>query len=185
MKHVANFGLIAFACSLSIGCAAPSESEPRSELRAEGLSVVALDEAAGKLTADFRKDGRTLTFQFLLGPKMLNGPSVEELAADPELPSAETDIRVLDQDGKVFIQQLGGDRVMDPSWASSDGRIHVDTFDPELRAKDLGLAREAESAFRVLALPPALAQLRLAGIQLAKGLEHAGDKRDAHQYLGR
>ena len=178
MNHVVSFGLIAVVCSLGIGCAVPGESERPSEVRADGLSVVALDEAAGALTANFRKDGRTLTFQFLLGPKMLNGPSADDLAADPELPSAETDIRVVDQEGKVFIQQLGGDRLMDASWAPSDGRIHVDTFDPELRAKDLELAREAESAFRALELPPALAQLRLAGIQLAKGLEHAADKRD-------
>jgi hypothetical protein len=133
----------------------------------QGLSVVELDEAAGKAVFKYEKDGRTITYDMRLGPPMLTPPSDESLKVDPELPSEEVDARVLDSNGAVFQLQMGGDSFIDPSWTMP----HVEDIDEAGRLQDIRLMKDAEAAFRAIHIAPGLKALRQTGVQLAKAVE--------------
>ncbi|WP_437953384.1 hypothetical protein WME98_23940 [Sorangium sp. So ce296] len=139
---------------------------------ARGLSIVEMDEPAGKLVLKFEKDGRAITYDMRLGPKMDTPPTAEELAANPELPTYQVDAQVLDAKGQPFHMQMGGDSFIDVSWAMP----HVENFDEAGRLKDIRLMRDAIGAFRALKLPEGLAELRLTGIQIGLGVEEVPEK---------
>ncbi|AUX44443.1 hypothetical protein SOCE26_059070 [Sorangium cellulosum] len=138
----------------------------------ERLDVVEVDEAAGKLVVKFEKDGRTITYDMRLGPKMEIPPSAEELAANPELPSYQVDAQVRDANGQIFQMRMGGDSFIDSSWAMP----HVEGFDEAGRVKDIQLMRAAVPAFRKLKVPESLDQLRLTGIDIGLGVEEVPEK---------
>jgi hypothetical protein len=133
------------------------------EIIPEGLSVLDMDEAAGALVVAYRADGRTIRYEMRLGGPMATPPTAEELAQNPELPTHDVDVRVLDSDGRPMLLQMAGHAFIDDSWARSPV---IADFDEQGRLADLELLRAAGPGFRDLALPPALEELRRAGIQL-------------------
>lgn len=160
---------LASACS-SAGEPAVDGVEPAPAAR--GLSIVEMDEEAGKLVLKFEKDGRSLTYEMHLGPKMDTPPTAKEIEANPELPTYQIDAQVLDASGQPFQMQMGGDSFIDSSWAMP----HVENFDEAGRLKDIRLMRDAVPAFRGLKLPDGLEQLRLAGIEIGLGVEEVPEK---------
>jgi hypothetical protein len=142
----------------------------------DGLSIVEMDEAGGKLVLRFEKNGRTLHFDLRLGPKMETPPSAELLAADSELPTYETDALVTDANGAPFHTQMGGDSFLDPSWQT---KPHIENFDLAGRLQDIQLLRDAGAAFRKLQVPAGLEQLRLAGIQIGHTVDNMAKKSEA------
>ncbi len=142
------------------GCAAPTDGETQVAGKRDGLTIVTADETTGKLVASFRKDGREVSFELRLGPKMENPPE------DPSLSSFEIDARILDGDGRPMYMQMAGDQFMDPTWRMPA----INGVDADGRAKDFRIAEAAESAFASMTLPASLAQLRLGAMELARGL---------------
>jgi len=174
-----NRTLTAFGTILlvTLASACGSTSSPSDEAKVGvsvgGLTVVEMDEGAGKLVLRFEKDGRAIHFDMRLGPKMETPPSAEDLAADPSLPTYQSDVLVKDAAGGVFHMQLGGDSFIDPSW---DTKPRIENFDEAGRTKDILSLRDAGEAFRQLKLPASLDQLRLAGIQIGKSVDQTFDK---------
>ncbi|CAN92337.1 hypothetical protein predicted by Glimmer/Critica [Sorangium cellulosum So ce56] len=164
-------GLMSFAVACGpVGD--PAVDDLESAPVAHGLSIVDMDEAAGKLVLKFEKDGRTITYDMRLGPKMETPPTPEELAANPELPTYQIDAQVLDANGQPFRMQMGGDAFIDASWAMP----RVEGFDEAGRLADIRLMRDAVPAFRALELPEGLAELRLAGIEIGLGVDGLSEK---------
>lgn len=135
----------------------------------DGLSIVEMNEATGKLIVDYQKGEHSIRYDMRLGPAMEVPPTADELAANPELPTYEVDVRVLDAGGRPFVLQIAGNRFLDPTWQTAA----VEGFDELDRARDFAMLHQAVPAFRSLALPAELDQLRLTGIQL--GLVAGGD----------
>lgn len=159
--------------SSACGGSATEDDSTRSIL-VDGLSVIEMDEAAGKLVVKFEKDGHPITYDMRVGPKMLTPPSAEDLAANPELPTYEVDAQVLDANGQTFQMQMGGDSFIDTSWMMP----HVENFNEARRLADIRLMRDAVPAFRKLKLPASLDQLRLTGIEIGLGVEEVPEKPD-------
>ncbi|HWU87075.1 MAG TPA: hypothetical protein VN253_07360 [Kofleriaceae bacterium] len=84
---------------------------------------------------------------------------------NPDLPTHEVDVRVLDADGRPFVTQMGGHAFIDETWALPS----VEGFDEERRQQDFELVANAAAAFRTLELPPSLEQFRRTGIQIGLG----------------
>lgn len=174
MKVRRLISLLALGTALStgIGCAIGSTGSDSTQSGStasttEGLHVVTADVTQGKLVAQYVKSGRAITFELRLGPKMELPPD----ATTPEAPTMEVDARILDAEGKTFFMQIAGDKAMDSSWKSPQG----DGIDEHARAADFAAAAEAEGAFRALTLPTELAELRLAGMDIAKSVARATD----------
>jgi hypothetical protein len=166
-------GSLAIGASIAIAAAALGGCQAADEAGdpGDGLSVVELDEAAGKLVLDYQREGRSIRYDMRLGPPMETPPSPEELAANPELPTHDVDVRVLDADGRPILLQMAGHSFLDATWA----QVPVEGFDERGRLMDFGLMRQAVAEFRALELPPGLEQLRRTGVQvgLATAAEHA------------
>jgi hypothetical protein len=150
------------------------EDDSARSIPVDGLSVVEMDEAAGKLVVKFENGGHTLTYDMRVGPKMLTPPSAEDLTANPELLTYEVDAQVLDANGQPFLMQMGGDSFIDASWRMP----HVENFNEARRLVDIQLMRDAVPAFRKLKLPASLDQLRLTGVQIGLGVEAVPEKPD-------
>ncbi|MGZ5968321.1 MAG: hypothetical protein ACXWP4_11690 [Polyangiales bacterium] len=168
-RSLACLGTLAIAFA-GVACAgaSPDGTEQGAAARADGLTILEADAASGKLVAVFRKDGHEITYDMRLGPKM----EVPNDSADPETPSYEIDAQILDEAGQPFYIQTGGDSFIDKTWHMPK---EVKGFDEARRVADFGLARDAEQAWRGATLPTALAELRLAGMDIAKGLRNATD----------
>ncbi|MGZ3454351.1 MAG: hypothetical protein ACXVEF_32390 [Polyangiales bacterium] len=166
-----SISLLALTLSFAaVGCAADASNLPETEgaLGSATLKVVTADVSQGKLVAEYVKNGRAITFELRLGPKMEVPPDTAE---NPEAPTMEVDARILDAEGRTFVMQVAGDKAMDPSWKSPQGT----GIDELLRTTDFAAAGEAEAAFRALTVPKELAELRLAAIDIAKGIARGED----------
>ena len=169
-------GFRTYLCSLAViagatgaaalaGCSVGDDADHH----ADGLSIVEIDATAGKLVLDYQKGDRSIRYDMRLGAAMEAPPTAEELAANPDLPTSDVDVRVLDADGRPFVLQMSGDRFLDPTWQAPT----VEGFDELDRLRDFAMLNQAIPAFRTLALPPELDQLRLTGVQL--GLAATGE----------
>jgi hypothetical protein len=136
------------------------------------LRIVQADEANGKLTMEYAKDGRTIRYQLQLGQRLENPPTAEDLAINPELPTYDYGATVFDADGQPFHVQAAPSALLDPAVATRNV-VYTDTAG---RLKDIQLTRDAVPALKALRLPAALEQLRLAAIQIGRSPQDAGDK---------
>src|SRR5436305_1134708 len=66
------------------------------------MSILEMDEAAGKLVLEFEKDGRRIFYDMQLGHEMELPPTAEDLASNPELPTYSVNAQVSDVNGDVF-----------------------------------------------------------------------------------
>jgi len=167
-RLASSLTLVAGACA-AFGCAAEDE---HAGAASGALSVVERDDAAGALALGYQEGERTIRYEMRLGPAMETPPSAEDLAINPDLPTHEVDVRVLDADGKPFVTQMGGHAFIDPSW----GTPIVEDFDEAGRRKDFELLAHAAAAFRALDVPARLEQFRRTGIQIGAGTSADPDK---------
>jgi hypothetical protein len=169
LKLLSVLGSAGFIAVFS-GCSA---SDPNTDPFAgndttqDGLTVIEMDEAAGKLVLNYQKSGRSIRYEMRLGPQMEAPPNAEDLVQNPELPTHEVDSRVLDAEGRPFLLQMGGHTFVDPTWQMPA----VENFNETERLNDFALLRNAVPAFRSLTIPASLEHLRRTGIQLGTGIE--------------
>lgn len=157
--------LLAGAVAASGGCATTDENAI-----ADGLSVVEMDEAANTLALRYQEGDRWIRYEMRLGPAMEAPPSLDDLAANPELPTHDVDVRVLDAEGRPILLQMAGHSFLDTTWATVPS---VEGFDERGRLMDFALMRHAVADFRALELPLGLEELRRTGIQI--GLAATGE----------
>lgn len=95
-----------------------------------GLSVMPV---AGSLRAIFKaNDGAFIAIEALdVGPT-----SPEILAASPDTPSRQVDLRVLDGDGLPFIMGAAGDALAEPTWRQP---VPENAINPQRRDRDFAL----------------------------------------------
>jgi hypothetical protein len=155
------------AAALLVGC-----QTDEAERTKDGLSIVEMNEAAGKLVVDYRHGDRWIQYDLRLGTAMEIPPTAEELVANPELPTYNVDVRVVDADGRPFVLQMAGDAFLDPTWQSPA----VEGFDEQGRVRDFQLMGSAVADFRTLDLPQGLDELRRAAIQVGLGASAEVDK---------
>jgi hypothetical protein len=139
------------------------------------LTIVQADETSGKFVATFRQNGREITFDMRLGGPMEIPPDENEI----DVPRAEIDAQVLDQNGQPIYMQMAGDEFIDPSWRVPA----LENIDEAGRQSDFALLQAAEPAFREADLPAAFDQLRLAAIQMARMVPELTAKPDSPNAL--
>lgn len=172
-RLLATLGLVSAALVVAACGSNGSSGDPAQVgVTVDGLSVVEMDEGAGKLVVQYKRDGRTLTYDLRLGPKMENPPSPQALEQNPEQPTYQVDAQVVDERGLPIHLQMGGDSFIDSSWRMPN----VEGFDEALRVKDIALMSTAIDAFRKLKVPAGLEQLRLAGIDIGRSVDTVYEK---------
>lgn len=165
MQHIGKiFSSAAFAL-IAIGCLAEPPIERHELMTAGELSLIERDDAAGTIALKYQEGDRWIRYEMRLGSVMQIPPTPEELASNPDLPTYEVDVRVLDADGRPFATQMGGHAFLDETWAMPS----IKDFDEEGRRKDFVLLAHAVESFRTRALPPDLEQFRRTGIQIGLG----------------
>lgn len=179
MKLNRNWFLGLLVSQALLGCGAegaPIGSNGSEEAHATGqqLSVLELDEGAGKLLVQLSDGQRTIKYDLRLGEPMLSPPSAEELALNPDLPTYQVDARVLDSNDQPIHMQMGGDAFLDASWSMPP----IENFDEAGRLQDFQLMEDAEPAFRRLQLPASLEQLRFAALEIARSLHNEAPKQE-------
>lgn len=160
--------LLASTTAVFSGCAAQDEGDE--DAIADGLSVVEMDEAANTLALRYQEGDRWIRYEMRLGHAMETPPSPDELAANPELPTYDVDVRVLDAEGRPILLQMAGHGFLDTTWATVPS---VEGFSERGRLMDFALMQHAVAEFRALELPLGLEELRRTGIQI--GLAATGD----------
>lgn len=172
ITRAASLLAVASVLALAAACGSSAGTASEQAIAVDGLTVVEMDEAAGKMVLSYAKDGRTIRYELLLGAKMETPPSADELAANPELPTYMVDAQVMDATGQPFHQQMGADSFIDPTWKMPKvaGFIEAD------RVKDISLMRDAVAAFRKLRVPASLEQLRLTGVQIGLSVDQLYEK---------
>jgi hypothetical protein len=152
-----------------VGCQAADE-----DTSVDGLSIVELDEPAGKLVVNYQRGSDRIQYDMRLGPAMLVPPTAGDLVVNPDLPTHDVDVRVLDAHGRPFFVQMAGDSFLDVTWETPP----VEGFDELARLRDFELLRHAVADFRGLDLPASLEQLRRTGIQVGLAASDEPEKPD-------
>ena len=135
------------ALVLLAGC---SGSAPTTATLHEGLNVLSANAAVGVSLA-YLQNGRVVYLQTRVGP--LKPES--DRNAFPDEPQNEIDSRAVDQEGRTFRLIVGGDKLIDASWATDMRNAPRITSAAEglQRQADFVLAREAANAFLGQAQP--------------------------------
>ncbi len=151
MLHSRSLGLFGGGALLILaGCTPSTSSRPPASQLQEGINVLSADPAVGVATA-FLRSGRVIYLQTIVGkPK-------EDLDRQqyPNEPQYEMDARVVDQEGRTFQLIIGGDQLIDPSWAKEMRAAPRITTPAEgiQRQADFVTARDAADAFLRQAAP--------------------------------
>jgi hypothetical protein len=140
------------ACATAVGvagCAADSGSPSSSTSIKDGLTVLKSD--ATGVSMAYKANGRIVYLQTSVG-QLKPLPYRKSFPHDPQ---SEMDGRLVDQEGRTFGLLIGGDRLIDPSWAADlTGAGDITTkAEGVQRAADFLLAREAAAAFAAQAGP--------------------------------
>ncbi|HEY2749327.1 MAG TPA: hypothetical protein VGL86_32135 [Polyangia bacterium] len=119
----------------------------------DGLNVLSADPAVG-VSAAFVRDGRAVYLQTRVGPLKPENYRQEF----PNEPQNEIDARAVDQEGRTFRLVIGGDQLIEPSWAKDmrDAPLVTTVAEGIQRQADFAMARDAADAFLAQA-PAALA----------------------------
>ncbi|MBL8715821.1 MAG: hypothetical protein JNL79_07480 [Myxococcales bacterium] len=150
LRNAVVLGAVGLLMACSVGCGGSSDtSRPAvTELR-EGLNILKTE---GAIVGAFRKGDRAIYFETRAGEKTLD----VYRNLDPSLPEHEMDLRVMDDSGRTFYVQQGGDTLPE-AWekdiAAEASRPRVD---PIRRADDFGLMKEAAIAMENADLPVAV-----------------------------
>jgi len=144
-----------YALSLS-GCSdatATTGHPPASQLK-EGLNVLDAHDASWGFNAAYVKAGRVVYIESRTGPPK---PEVYRIS-DPDEPSNEMDLRFVDQSGRTFWAQRGGDSWIDPSWEADTQWGSMLAGSTTLAERDLDYTVAQEGAKALTATLPAVFQ---------------------------
>ncbi|MBK7400831.1 MAG: hypothetical protein IPJ34_32405 [Myxococcales bacterium] len=150
LRSAVVLGAVGLLMACSVGCGGSSDtSRPAvTELR-EGLNILKTE---GAIVGAYRKGDRAIYFETRAGEKTLD----VYRNLDPSLPEHEMDLRVMDDSGRTFYVQQGGDTLPE-GWekdiAAEASRPRVD---PVRRADDFGLMKEAALAMESADVPVAV-----------------------------
>ena len=136
----------------AIGCtsSATDTRPPISELK-PGLNMIDIEDPSWGVDAAYVKDGHVVYLEERLGAMK---PQVYR-DSTPDEPANEIDMRFVDEAGRTFFVQRGGDQFVDPTW-NDDINVSLKNPAPDAeRARDFAMAREAAALF-AHAAPPAL-----------------------------
>jgi hypothetical protein len=125
------------------GCAAGS-GPPSPTSLPDGLTILHSDPAVGT-SAAFKQNSRIIYLQTAVGPLKQDFYRQEH----PNEPAYEMDARAVDQEGRTFRLIIGGDKLIDPSWAAdiqAAPRI-MTAAEGIQRQADFIMARDAADAF--------------------------------------
>jgi len=133
-----------------VGCSASSMPAPATSDLQEGLNVLSADPAIGVSVA-FLKEGRVVYLDTAVGKLKDENYRMQF----PDEPQNEMDARVVDQEGHTFELVIGGDELIQPTWAVEMRAVaQISSPDQGIqRNADFVLAREAADAFLVQAGP--------------------------------
>ncbi|HEY3356835.1 MAG TPA: hypothetical protein VGQ83_26525 [Polyangia bacterium] len=173
MTRIGALSLLLSGALLAPGCEGQDGSAGPAVAAEGSVTVQVADEAAGRLVMSYALEGRTLTFESILGPKR---------PADTMLPGEtrdrEVDVRVLDQEGNPVFTMFGGHGPIEPSWVPDQSlRVHHGVT-VERRQADVRLASQAQSVLLAVTVPTALEQLRQAAAGAAAFVPTALDPGD-------
>src|SRR5689334_6709633 len=99
--------LAAIGCTSSATDTRPSISELK-----PGLNMIDIEDPSWGVDAAYVKDGHVVYLEERLGAMK---PQVYRDSA-PDEPANEIDMRFVDETGKTFFVQRGGDQFVDPTW---------------------------------------------------------------------
>ncbi len=174
VRFVRVLGLILIALgtlAMPLGANAASDqsrSQPstvlvQGQILREGFP--ALYEVPNGINGSFGLGGKTIYFETRRGPrtpKYLRG-------GDPTTPDYEIDVRFMDQDGRPFLTQIGGDALLDSTWVEPVPKPKVD----EEINTDFELADKAIGALKKLKFKQKFVHERRALLNLAQIMESA------------
>lgn len=136
--------LIALPLLAMIGCtsSATDTRPPISELK-PGLNMIDIQDPSWGAAVAYVKEGHVVYLEQRLGAMK---PQVYR-DASPDEPANEVDMRFVDETGKTFYVQRGGDQFVDPTW-NDDISASVKAPAPDTqRVRDFAMAREAAGLF--------------------------------------
>ena len=139
-----------FAAAVGCTSSATDTRPPISELK-PGLNMIDIGDPSWGVDAAYVKDGHVVYLEQRLGAMK---PQVYRDNA-PEEPANEIDMRFVDETGKTFFVQRGGDQFVDPSWATDVTTSLANPAPDAQRVRDFVMAREAAGLF-AHAAPPEL-----------------------------
>ncbi len=143
-------GAVGVVMACSVGCGGSSDPErPAVKELKEGLNILKTDNA---IVGAFRKGDHAIYFETRAGEKTLD----VYRNLDPSLPEQEMDMRVMDENGRTFYIQKGGDTLpeaWDKELVAEESRPRVD---PIVRAEQFEMLKEATAAMEVADLPVVL-----------------------------
>ena len=143
-------GAVGVVMACSVGCGGSSDPErPAVKELKEGLNILQTDNA---IVGAFRKGDHAIYFETRAGAKTLD----VYRNLDPSLPEQEMDMRVMDENGRTFYIQKGGDTLpeaWDKELVAEESRPRVD---PIVRAEHFEMLKEATAAMEVADLPVVL-----------------------------
>lgn len=150
---VAAAGMMAVSGGALMACSqggTPStQTRPAAADLKDGITV--LHSGPSGMDAAFKANGRVVYFQTRVGTLK---PEVYRNEF-PDEPMYEMDARFVDQEGRTFKLQIGGDRLIDPTWADdiAKGRL-LGPAPKALREADFLLSRDAGNALKAMGLAP-------------------------------
>lgn len=137
-----NVLLVSFLVVAGCTSATPDQRPPASALQ-PGLNMLDTGDPSWGIDAAYVKDSHVVYLEERVGA--LKPKAYRDEA--PGEPANEIDMRFVDENGKTFFVQRGGDQYVDPSW-NEDIKSSLAAPAPDAeRANDFVLAREAAGAF--------------------------------------
>jgi hypothetical protein len=136
----------------AIGCTSTTPSRPPIEELNQGLNMIDVGDPSWGITAAYVKDNHVVYLEQRVGalkPQAYRNDS-------PDEPANEVDMRFVDETGKTFFVQRGGDEYVDSTWGTEIKASFESPAPDEQRARDFQLARDGADAF-VKAAPSQLA----------------------------
>jgi len=150
MAKTFNWRLLGSALAIAtiMGCANSSERPPVGEL-ADGLNLLDVRDPTWGMNAAYLKNGRVVYIESRQGPLK---PEIYRQTW-PNDPINEMDLRFVNQEGRTFFIQRGGDDLIDPTWeadiTAAQKKAEAAGMPMEHVEIDWQLAKEAAAAFGI------------------------------------
>jgi hypothetical protein len=133
----------------AIGCVSGAPSRPPIEDLHQGLNMIDVGDPSWGVSAAFVQDNHVVYLEQRVGALK---PQVYRDDAPTE-PANEIDMRFVDETGKTFFVQRGGDEYVDPTWGADVQASLTSPAPDDQRVRDFEMARTLAGAFAQAATP--------------------------------